>query len=774
MDLTAEQIQFLTYTVLGEARGEGPEGMLGVANVIANRVDSGIYPDNPVDVAAQPYQFSTNNRGAGGNQTATRREVPVGSDLYNQAEEIVRGAIIERSLPDITGRAIMYHARSITPYWAASSTTRWGTTRVGNHVYYARQPVPPGSIPDVATLLAVRRAPPVPLTRSTTVVAKQAQASATARINDALNAVDDSRRKAAVAFFPWAKANEGDRGAGAMSMTSRLGSRPDFADSVSAPILVDYPRARADFALAGLLDRRISLTAPNPPAPRSSDGLVERGNIDLASRPLVRNADGTISTVRTISVNIDGAEVLLPTVTDSGKIISDAAAIREYERTGKHLGKFSDPVSATRYAQDLHRQEEIRVISATSKATATGKAGARRDLAVSVSIRPGAEKLKAGDTRTADSGLITYVRKTYPVDGYGRPIVDAPVVVKPAAKPSPTWRVQEAITRAQAGVRASSMAPTAAAAAAWKATPAPARSAPVKGTTGRTGNSVMPTLPMRAAAAKVSERESKTQPKGSTTQKIYTVQLPKGSVPAVNPKAKDSPNRVVYTPSPAAEMIRSYTTTPLPAKSGAKPAPGPVAPTPLPRLRRFGEGTIPPSVKGDPVDFKKLADGIDAERRRLSGEPPLPRVRPVTSPAVPARRPDSKQAVTPTPGKVKLSGLPDQKAPPLPRPRPVSTATVKPIGPSALPKRRPDSKPATFAALRRPAIEIEVVGGARRRASPRLVQPVGQYQSNGVANPAYRDYTPTYQSDGGGLMPSGAYSGSFTDALGGVYYDRHL
>jgi hypothetical protein len=51
--------------------------------------------------------------------------------------------------------------------------------------------------------------------------------------------------------------------------------------------------------------------------------------------------------------------------------------------------------------------------------------------------------------------------------------------------------------------------------------------------------------------------------------------------------------------------------------------------------------------------------------------------------------------------------------------------------------------------------------------------PVPQYQPNGVANPAYRDYSGVRQSEGGGGAPQ-ASSGSFTDSLGGVYYDRHL
>lgn len=88
------------------------------------------------------------------------------------------------------------------------------------------------------------------------------------------------------------------------------------------------------------------------------NGLLEPGNIDLTKRPVVKNADGSISTVRSMSTNIDGQEVLIPTVSDDGKILDDDAAVDLYMKTGKHLGKFSSPDAATSYAETLHQDQE--------------------------------------------------------------------------------------------------------------------------------------------------------------------------------------------------------------------------------------------------------------------------------------------------------------------------------------------------------------------------------------------------------------------------------
>lgn len=87
------------------------------------------------------------------------------------------------------------------------------------------------------------------------------------------------------------------------------------------------------------------------------NGMIEQGNIDIHNRPVVKNQDGSISTVRSMSANFDGREVLIPTVSDDGRIMSDDEAIDNYLRTGKHLGMFSTPEDATAYAESLHNQQ---------------------------------------------------------------------------------------------------------------------------------------------------------------------------------------------------------------------------------------------------------------------------------------------------------------------------------------------------------------------------------------------------------------------------------
>lgn len=88
---------------------------------------------------------------------------------------------------------------------------------------------------------------------------------------------------------------------------------------------------------------------------------IVAGNIDLSKQPRVKNVDGTTSTVRSISINEDGREILIPTVSPDGRVLSNKDAIEQFHKTGRHLGMFKTAADATRFAEALHESEAAKL-----------------------------------------------------------------------------------------------------------------------------------------------------------------------------------------------------------------------------------------------------------------------------------------------------------------------------------------------------------------------------------------------------------------------------
>lgn len=104
------------------------------------------------------------------------------------------------------------------------------------------------------------------------------------------------------------------------------------------------------------------LSNPQPPPPvRAMLPKGYKGTVDLHKRPQYKNKDGSISTVKSAGFNIDGVEVLLPTIgIKNGRPaqLTDNEAIALYKATGKHLGKFKTPAESNAMADLIHKHQE--------------------------------------------------------------------------------------------------------------------------------------------------------------------------------------------------------------------------------------------------------------------------------------------------------------------------------------------------------------------------------------------------------------------------------
>jgi spore germination cell wall hydrolase CwlJ-like protein len=117
----------LASAVYFEARGESLEGQLAVAEVVLNRVRSGLFPATICGVVRQPAQFSFVRRG---HIPRVDRDAPA----WRRAVAIARIAQSGEAPRQVPADALWYHARSVHPGWCDRLDQ---TARIGLHVFYS-------------------------------------------------------------------------------------------------------------------------------------------------------------------------------------------------------------------------------------------------------------------------------------------------------------------------------------------------------------------------------------------------------------------------------------------------------------------------------------------------------------------------------------------------------------------------------------------------------------------------------------------------------------
>lgn len=138
-----DQFQCLATALYFEARGEGVEGQVAVAEVILNRVGSPAYPATICGVVNQSAgtscQFSYVCDG--------KSDAIVDRSAYDRAGRIAR-AMIDGAPRALTSGATHFHTPHVKPDWSRVFTK---TATIGDHIFYRE----PGAVAQVTPVSAI-------------------------------------------------------------------------------------------------------------------------------------------------------------------------------------------------------------------------------------------------------------------------------------------------------------------------------------------------------------------------------------------------------------------------------------------------------------------------------------------------------------------------------------------------------------------------------------------------------------------------------------------
>ncbi len=147
-----------------------------------------------------------------------------------------------------------------------------------------------------------------------------------------------------------------------------------------------------------------------------------RGNIDLTNRPIYKNPDGTISTVASYTMGIDGKHYVLPSIVrdangNAKKLETEDDVFNHFKNTGEYLGVFDTQEEADEYAQNLHIEQEKYYPNSSLGGAAVNHQNDYTGMTVREAMKSSMEK----DQQLADSVTDSV---GYAVEKFGRGVID--------------------------------------------------------------------------------------------------------------------------------------------------------------------------------------------------------------------------------------------------------------------------------------------------------------------------------------------------------------
>jgi spore germination cell wall hydrolase CwlJ-like protein len=130
-EATADERELFALNLYHEARSEGRDGMIAVAWVVLNRIDSDAFPDSITAVINEP----TGSACQWGWTCDGKSDTPTEAEKWEMAQEVTDVMFSDARPADPTGGAIAFHETfRPTPGWLESGATR--TVTLQNHHFY--------------------------------------------------------------------------------------------------------------------------------------------------------------------------------------------------------------------------------------------------------------------------------------------------------------------------------------------------------------------------------------------------------------------------------------------------------------------------------------------------------------------------------------------------------------------------------------------------------------------------------------------------------------